>query len=144
VSKTVLSVREEFPGIMDPLQTALAEAGKVAELLANRGLEPGAGRPADGSRPAGEPLAARDAYGSRLVLTAPFSYDRGAPDHWYAWDIDLCWIAVVAGAGVFASAQDALPCPRPHRIRGRRCRLIPVRCQPSGWSLPGLARRTAR
>jgi hypothetical protein len=33
---------------------------------------------------------------------------EGAPDHWYAWDIDLCWIAVVAGAGVFASAQDAL------------------------------------
>jgi hypothetical protein len=107
-SKTVLSVREEFPDIKDPLQTALAEAGKVAELLANRRLEPGARRPADGSRPAGEPLAARDAYGSRLVLTAPFSYDGGAPDHWYAWDIDLCWIAVVTGAGVFASAEDAL------------------------------------
>jgi hypothetical protein len=107
-SKTVLSVREEFPDIKDPLQTALAEAGKVAELLANRRLEPGAGRPADGSQPAGEPLTARDAYGSRLVLTAPFSYDGGAPDHWYAWDIDLCWIAVVTGAGVFASAEDAL------------------------------------
>ena len=99
VSKTVLSVREEFPGIKDPLQTALAEAGKVTGLLANRGLEPGAGRPADGSRPAGEPLAARDAYGSRLVLTAPFSYDGGAPDHWYAWDIDLCWIAVALRGG---------------------------------------------
>src|ERR1017187_7468548 len=49
VSKTVLSVREEFPGIKDPLQTALAEAGKVAGLLANRGLAPGAGRPAGGS-----------------------------------------------------------------------------------------------
>ena len=59
-------------------------------------------------RPAGEPLAARDAYGSRLLLVAPFSYDGGAPDHWYAWDIDLCWIAVVVGAGVFASAGDAL------------------------------------
>ena len=97
-----------FPGIKDPLQTALAEAGKVTGLLASRGLEPGAGRPAGGSRPAGEPLAARDAYGSRLVLMAPFSYDGGAPDHWYAWDIDLCWIAVIVGAGVFASAQDAL------------------------------------
>jgi len=30
------------------------------------------------------------------------------PDHWYAWDIDLCWIDVVVGAGVFASAEDAL------------------------------------
>ena len=39
---------------------------------------------------------------------APFSYDGGAPDHWYAWDIDLCWIAVVVGAGTFASAEDAL------------------------------------
>ena len=73
-----------------------------------RGLDPGACRPADGSRPGGEPLAARDAYGSRLLLVAPFSYDGGAPDHWYAWDIDLCWIAVVVGAGVFASAGDAL------------------------------------
>ena len=102
------SAREMFPDIKDPLETTLAEAGKVAKLLANRGLEPGAGRPADGPRPAGEPLAARDAYGSRLLLMAPFSYDGGAPDHWYAWDIDFCWIAVVVGAGAFASAEDAL------------------------------------
>ena len=108
VSATALSAREMFPDIKDPYETTLAEAGKVAGLLANRGLEPGAGRPADGSRPAGEPLAARDGYGSRLLLMAPFSYDGGAPDHWYAWDIDLCWIAVVVGAGVFASAEDAL------------------------------------
>src|ERR1035441_1441991 len=108
VSETALSAREMFPGIKDPRETTLAEAGKVTGLLASRGLEPGAGRPAGGSRPAGEPLAARDAYGSRLVLMAPFSYDGGAPDHWYAWDIDLCWIAVIVGAGVFASAQDAL------------------------------------
>ena len=106
--ETAVSIREMFPDIKDPHETTLAEAGKVATLLANRGLDPGAGRPAGGSRPAGEPLAARDAYGSRLLLTAPFSYDGGAPDHWYAWDIDLCWIAVVTGAGVFASAQDAL------------------------------------
>jgi hypothetical protein len=106
VNEAVLSVREMFPDIKDPRETTLAEAGKVAGLLADRGLEPGAGRPADGSRPAGEPLAARDAYGSRLLLMAPFSYDGGAPDHWYAWDIDLCWIAAVVG--VFASAEDAL------------------------------------
>ena len=102
------SFHEMFPDIKDPLETALAEAGKAAELLASRGLEPGAARPAGGSRPAGEPLAARDAYGSRLLLMAPFSYDGSVPDHWYAWDIDLCWIAVVVGAGVFASAEDAL------------------------------------
>ena len=57
---------------------------------------------------AGESLAARDAYGSRILLAAPFGHGGGAPDHWYAWDIDLCWIAVVVGAGVFASAEDAL------------------------------------
>jgi hypothetical protein len=39
---------------------------------------------------------------------APFGYDGEAPDHWYAWDIDSCWILTVAGAGVFGSAQDAL------------------------------------
>jgi hypothetical protein len=109
MSEATLSTREMFPDIKDPRETMLAEAGQVAELLANRGLEPGVDLLADGSRPAGEPLAARDVYGSRLLLTAPFSYDEGgAPDHWYAWDIDLCWIDVVVGAGVFASAQDAL------------------------------------
>ncbi len=108
LSKTVLSAREEFPDIRDPYETALAEADKVAKLLANRGPEPGVGCPADGSRPTGEPLVARDAYGSRILLVAPFGYDGGTPDHWYAWDIDLCWIAVVVSAGVFASAEDAL------------------------------------
>ena len=71
-------------------------------------MEPGLGRLADGWRPAGEPLVARDVYGSRRLVTAPFSCDGGAPDDWYAWDIDLCWIAVVVGAGVFAAAEDAL------------------------------------
>jgi len=108
VSETVRSVRQEFPDIKDPHEIALAEADKAAQLLANRGLEPGAGCPAGGSQPAGQPLAARDVYGSRFLLMAPFSYDGGAPDHWYAWDIDVCWIAVVFGAGVFGSAEDAL------------------------------------
>jgi hypothetical protein len=102
------TIRELFPDIKDPHKTALAEVDKAAKLLADRGLEPGAACPAEGSRPAGEPLSARDAYGSRLLLMAPFSYDGGAPDHWYAWDIDLCWIALVVGAGVFGSAEDAL------------------------------------
>jgi hypothetical protein len=108
VSETVRRVREEFPKIKDPLQTALAEVDKVTKLLADRGLESGAGCPADGSRPADEPLVARDTYGSRFLLTAPFSYDGGAPDHWYAWGIDVCRIDVVVGAGAFASAEDAL------------------------------------
>ena len=108
VSETVLRVRAEFPDIKDPLQTALAEVDKAARLLADRALEPSVGCPADGSRPAGKPLVARDTYGSRFLLTAPFGYSGGAPDHWYAWDIDACWMDVVVGAGAFASAEDAL------------------------------------
>ena len=52
-------------------------------------------------------------YGSRFLLAAPFGYGGDTPDHWYAWDIDFCWIDVVVGAGVFASAEDAL-----HEWRG--------------------------
>ncbi len=74
------SVREkfpEFPSIKDPFETALAEAGKFARLAADRGVEPGIGRLADGCRPTGEPLVARDVYGSRRLVMAPFSYDGG-------------------------------------------------------------------
>ena len=42
---------------------------------------------------------------------APFAYgqdwDKETPDHWYAWDIDACWIDGVVSAGVFGSAEDA-------------------------------------
>jgi hypothetical protein len=107
-SETAKQARETFPDIKDPYVTALAEAGKAAKLLADRGLASGVGHPADGSRAAGDPLVACDAYGSRFLLVAPFGYDGEAPDHWYAWDIDSCWILTVVGAGVFGSAQDAL------------------------------------
>jgi hypothetical protein len=100
--------RELFPDIKDPYETALAEADQAAKLLAERGLEPGGAWTAEGFRPAGEPLAARDVYGSRFLLVAPFGYGGDAPDHWYAWDIDCCWLDRVVGAGVFASAEDAL------------------------------------
>jgi hypothetical protein len=102
------TARELFPDIKDPHETALAEADQAAKLLADRGLEPVGTWTADGSRATGEPLAARDVYGSRFLLVAPFGYGGDAPDHWYAWDIDFCWIETVVGAGVFASAEDAL------------------------------------
>jgi len=107
-SETAKLARARFPDIKDPYVTALAEAGKAARLLADRGLASGIRHPADGCQAAGDPLVARDAYGSRFLLVAPFGYDGQAPDHWYAWDIDSCWILTVAGAGVFGSAQDAL------------------------------------
>ena len=102
---TVSGKFPEFPDIEYPLETALAEAEKFAALAAGRGVEPGLDRLAAGWRPAGEPLVASDVYGSRRLVMAPFSRDGGAPDHWYAWDVDLCWIAVVAGAGVSGSAE---------------------------------------
>jgi hypothetical protein len=108
VHETIRERLPEFPDIRDPLETALAEAERFAKLAADRGVKADLGHLADGCRPAGEPLLAGDVYGSRRLVMAPFSYDGGAPDHWYAWDVDLCWIAVVVGAGVSASAEDAL------------------------------------
>jgi hypothetical protein len=106
--QTARLARETFPDIRDPYGTLQAEAGQAAKLLADRGLASGLRHAADGSRATGDPLTARDAYGSRFLLTAPFGYDGEAPDHWYAWDIDLCWISTAVGAGVFASAEEAL------------------------------------
>lgn len=100
--------RARFPDIKDPRETAVDEASSAAKLLANRGLAAELTDPADGCRTAGEPLIARDAYGSRFLLVAPFRYDADAPDHWYAWDIDLCWAHRVVAAGAFDSAASAL------------------------------------
>lgn len=111
-SETTRLARERFPDIKDPYETTIAEASAAAKLLADRGLASGTGNPADGWQPAGEPVVARDAYGSRFLLVAPFSHgqdrDQETPDHWYAWDIDCCWIDTVVSAGVFGSAQEAL------------------------------------
>jgi len=106
-SEAIRIVRDEFGDIKDPKEIALAELGRAAELVAKRGLADGA-KPAGGWRPGpGYPLVARDVYGCRFLLVAPFAGDEDAPDHWYAWDIDLCWITAVVGAGVFGSAEDA-------------------------------------
>lgn len=107
-SETAKLARETFPDIKDPYETVLAEAAQAAKLLADRGLAAGLEAPADGAKPAGDPQVAWDAYGSRFLLAAPFGYDGEEADHWYAWDIDSCWILNVVGAGAFGSAQDAL------------------------------------
>lgn len=106
-----LLARRYFPDIKDPYDTALAAAGEAAQLLADRGVAAVAAAPGGGCRAAGAPLVARDEYGSRFLLAAPFRYDGydGKPaDHWYAWDIDTCWIDSVVGAGTFGSAAGAL------------------------------------
>lgn len=65
-----------------------ALAGAVEAL---RGMPGGEVLPAlpPGPALAGEVLWARDAYGSRFAVAAPFSAP-GGPDRWYLWDIDAC------------------------------------------------------
>jgi hypothetical protein len=62
------------------------------------GLAADIGCPVDGWQLAGEPLVAHGPHGSRFPVVAPFGFVGQAPDHWYTWDIDSCWITVVVGA----------------------------------------------
>src|SRR5260370_12258824 len=73
-SETAKLARARFPDIKDPWVTALAEAGKAAKLLADRGLASGLRHLADGSPAAGDPLVACDADGSRFLLVASCGY----------------------------------------------------------------------
>ena len=100
--------RLEFPLDDDPFEVAQAEAAKAAVACANHGLTHEAEAAVNSARPAGEPVVARDAYGSRILLAAPFGYGDAGTDHWYAWDIDMCGLDVVVGAGVFDSAEESL------------------------------------
>lgn len=92
-------LRRLLPDLRGPLEIARAEIEKTAAML----TEPETIR---GAQPTGEPLLAHDAYGSRFLLAAPFGYPGG--DHWYAWDIDMCWNDMVLDAGTFGSPEDAL------------------------------------
>jgi hypothetical protein len=107
VGEAVRRVRAEFPGIKDPYDVAMAEVDRAVKLLVDHGLEAGDGELV-GCRSTGEALLARDVYGGRFLLAAPFGYEEGEADHWYAWDVDTCWFKAVVGAGVFGSAEDAL------------------------------------
>jgi hypothetical protein len=107
-SESLKLAREPFSDILDPYEVAQSEAVKGAKLLADRGLTAGFALPSDGARPSGEALVARDAYGSRFLVAAPFGYGDGETDHWYAWDVDQCWIDVVVAAGTFGSAEESL------------------------------------
>lgn len=106
-----LLARRYFPDIKDPQAAALAEADEAARLLADRRITAPPPAPGGGCRAAGTALVARDDYGSRFLLAAPFGYDGEDGEtagHWYAWDIDACWLDAVVGAGTFASAEEAL------------------------------------
>ena len=101
------TARELFPDIKHPYESRWPRRTRPPSCWRTGDWNRAApGRPRVHGRPG--PLVARDVYGSRLLLAAPFGYGGDAPDHWYAWDIDSCWIDRVVGAGVFASAEDAL------------------------------------
>jgi hypothetical protein len=85
-----------------------AEADKFDDL----GVAPDPSVPLSWYQPAqdGDVLVARDAYGDRFLLAAPFSdlVRPAAADHWYAWDIDSCGIEMVVAGGAHDSADSAL------------------------------------
>lgn len=84
----------------------------AASGFATLGVAPVPAVPVPWYQPAesGDVLAARDAYGDRFLLAAPFS-DPGQPgtvDHWYAWDVDWCGNDLVVAGGAYDSADRAL------------------------------------
>ncbi|QBI53153.1 hypothetical protein [Streptomonospora litoralis] len=97
----------EEPGPFEAVGEAFSSAGAA---LAEEGCISEAPSPDSDLRPhpTAWPRVLHDAYGSRTALLAPFGYGVEQRDpHWYCWDIDNCCIGDVAGAGVFASAEDA-------------------------------------
>jgi hypothetical protein len=84
-----------------------AEAGE----LAGRGVAPVPGIPVPWYQPteSGDAVVARDAYGDRFLIAAPFSdpAQPAAADHWYAWDLDWCADGLAVAAGVHDSASSA-------------------------------------
>ena len=114
-----------------------------------RRLASGIAHPADGCRAAGDPLAARDAYGSRFLLVAPFGYssddDRapllllrgslppGAPVLAGASSLGtepLAWTAVIACPCVPGQAAFVAEQLVHRRCRGLRIVRDPPRRQP--------------
>jgi hypothetical protein len=83
-----------------------------ADVIAECGLNPVPGIPVAWYKPTAGAhiLVARDAYGARFLVTAPFS-DPGRPaepDHWYAWDLDWCGDDLVVAAGSYGSTVEGL------------------------------------
>jgi hypothetical protein len=100
----------DFPDIRFPRETATASLATVGKALADAGLSTAAVPVTEDDWTPGEALVARDTYGSRFLLAVPFGTGNAPEeaDHWYAWDVDACWLVTVAGAGTFGSAADAL------------------------------------
>ena len=109
--------RKEWPklwafccGLAD--EESLDDLEAEADVIAGYGLTPVPGVPVPLYQPTAgaDVLVARDAYGARFLLIAPFS-DPGQPadpDHWYAWDLDWCADGLVVAAGAYGSVAEAL------------------------------------
>jgi hypothetical protein len=104
------AAEDERGAVTDSYATAVTELEKTATLLSHpeRSHLTHPKLPVSAALPTGSPLVARDAYGSRFLVAAAFGYEKGVPDHWYAWDIDACWMVSVVAAGTFATADEAL------------------------------------
>lgn len=87
-----------------PEREVTAEAIKALRRHAKARLLPDT--PAD-ARMTASVRWARDAYGSRFGIVAPFSRPDG-PDRWYLWDVDACGIApLTVHSGYYATAAEA-------------------------------------
>lgn len=88
------------------------ELAAEADEFTDRGVTPVPRIPVPWYQPTegSDVLVARDAYGGRFLVTAPFSGPAhpAAADHWYAWDLDWCADDLVVAAGVHDSADAAL------------------------------------
>jgi hypothetical protein len=94
-------------------QTAFGESAARARRLESdlRSRHGGAVLPTMAGRaPVDAALWARDAYGARFAVTAPFPAPRpGAEHRWYLWDIDTCGMdAFTVYGGWFAEPESAL------------------------------------
>jgi hypothetical protein len=93
-------------------KTTIGDLEVQAQEIAADGERPAPGIPVPWYRPTADTgvLMARDAYGDRFLLAAPFS-DPARPtevDHWYAWDVDWCALGLVVGASAHEDADSAL------------------------------------
>jgi hypothetical protein len=91
-------------------EESAAELAAEAHELTNHGATSLLGIPWYQPTKGSGAFVARDAYGSRFLVAAPFSDPAHAAevDHWYAWDLDWCAIDQVVAAGVYESADAAL------------------------------------
>jgi hypothetical protein len=80
-TETAKLARETFPDIKDPRETVLAEAAQAPKLLAGAGLAAGLEYPADGARPAGDPLigSAQDALSEWQHAVGPLAGTELSP-----------------------------------------------------------------